>query len=478
MESYHLQLALFYAYYKIKVFPCREVPGDKPDKNGKILKVKSPYTANGFYDATDNEETIRQWWDKHPNALVGIPCKENGMIVLDSDRHNNAADGVAALHQIFKENVIDISSIPKVITPTNSGEHYIFNDSNITDKPRGNLCDGVEIKYNGYIIAAGSVMPNDIKYQINNIELMQLAIAIQQKTLPMLPAPLIALLYKKTELTQKATPTPIKTCKYPVTSPTENSAGRSEYVLAAIRGEAEKLAMTQEGGRNNQLRDSAFSLGTLVEPEGLHKEDAEVTLRRACELNGLISDDDSEFLNTFSRCFDEGARRPRESLAEHSRRMMEAVAISGAPISISSATEWEAPVPLPSSILPVGAFDTNFIPEQLRSWAMDIVEPMQCPPDYFAASMIVSLSSVIGRQILIKPQEKGDWTVTPNLWGMIVGRPGIMKSPVMEEAIAPIRMLERLAKENFNRETQKYKLACSEYELRKKAAHKNMALLI
>jgi len=38
----------------------------------------------------------------------------------------------------------------------------------------------------------------------------------------------------------------------------------------------------------------------------------------------------------------------------------------------------------------------------------------------------------------IRPQALTDWTEVANMWALIVGRPGLMKSPAMKEALAPI----------------------------------------
>ena len=52
--------------------------GDKPDCDDV---GKHPRTPRGFYDATTDEETIRQWWRKWPDANVGIRTgRESGLL--------------------------------------------------------------------------------------------------------------------------------------------------------------------------------------------------------------------------------------------------------------------------------------------------------------------------------------------------------------------------------------------------------------
>jgi hypothetical protein len=55
---------------------------------------------------------------------------------------------------------------------------------------------------------------------------------------------------------------------------------------------------------------------------------------------------------------------------------------------------------------------------------------------------MTALGAVIGRRIGISPQTKTDWVEIPNVWGAFIGRPGMLKSPAMGEALKPIHRLE------------------------------------
>ena len=113
--------------------------------------------------------------------------------------------------------------------------------------------------------------------------------------------------------------------------------------------------------------------------------------------------------------------------------------------------EWDTPRPLPSaeSLFPVPEFDHGLLPESLRPWVADISERMQCPPEFVAVGALVSLSGVIGRKAVILPKRLDNWKVTPNLWGACIGRPGVMKSPALSEAMLPLRRLEAEANEAY-----------------------------
>jgi Protein of unknown function (DUF3987) len=64
--------------------------------------------------------------------------------------------------------------------------------------------------------------------------------------------------------------------------------------------------------------------------------------------------------------------------------------------------------------------------------------------------VIVALGSVIGRKVTVRPQQQDDWTVVANQWGLAVGRPGVMKSPAIEEGLRPIKMLAAAARDAFS----------------------------
>jgi putative DNA primase/helicase len=87
-----------------------------------------------------------------------------------------------------------------------------------------------------------------------------------------------------------------------------------------------------------------------------------------------------------------------------------------------------------------------------------------------AVSAIAALGSVIGRQVGIRPQALTDWTEMANMWALVVGRPGVMKSPAMKEALAPLRRLEAKAREQNQLALSTYKEELEEHRLRAKAA--------
>lgn len=132
------------------------------------------------------------------------------------------------------------------------------------------------------------------------------------------------------------------------------------------------------------------------------------------------------------------------------------------------------PIPLPG--LPaVAPFDYDMLPDALSPWARDISERLQCPPDFVAAGIMASLAAVVGRKVGIRPQGKTSWTVVPNIWACIVGRPGVLKSPALEDAVAPLNRLIARAQEKYDQEEKRFKVAAMAAKLRMDAAKREVA---
>jgi putative DNA primase/helicase len=113
--------------------------------------------------------------------------------------------------------------------------------------------------------------------------------------------------------------------------------------------------------------------------------------------------------------------------------------------------EWEGPVPLPEGLPPVAILDSTMLPEPLRGWIVDVSERMQIPPDFAAAGAVVVAGSLIGRKVGINPKRQDDWLVVPNLWGAVVGRPSLMKSPALAEIRKPLARLIAEAYEDYQK---------------------------
>ncbi len=99
--------------------------------------------------ATVNEDQIRQWWAKWPDANIGVHCK--GLLVIDVDPKKG---GYASLAKLELE--VDLPQTYEVETPS-GGRHIYFRVSNPVANGVDVLGSGLDIRAeNGYVVGSGS----------------------------------------------------------------------------------------------------------------------------------------------------------------------------------------------------------------------------------------------------------------------------------------------------------------------------------
>jgi hypothetical protein len=132
--------------------------------------------------------------------------------------------------------------------------------------------------------------------------------------------------------------------------------------------------------------------------------------------------------------------------------------------------EWPDPSPIEDASTPVELLEPDMLPDVFRGWLEDVAQRMDVPIDYPAAAALVAFSAVVGRRAYIIPKKHDiRWRVTPNLWGAIVGRPGLLKTPSIREGIAPLIKLEDEAQiENLGNKKE-YVSAFERFRIRKSA---------
>lgn len=136
--------------------------------------------------------------------------------------------------------------------------------------------------------------------------------------------------------------------------------------------------------------------------------------------------------------------------------------------------------PLPDALLPVEAFDYRLLPDgPVARHIQDIAERMQCPPDYAAMTMMISLAAVIGCSIQITPKQYDkSWRVVPNLWGIVIGRPSMLKTPSLEEALYCLKCLESDSQREYEDAVQQYNVDAKFLELQSKDTEKKVKALL
>jgi hypothetical protein len=58
--------------------------------------TKAPLTRRGFHDASTHPEQIGAWWDRRPDAMIGVWPGPAGLVVIDTDNDEAEAAATAA----------------------------------------------------------------------------------------------------------------------------------------------------------------------------------------------------------------------------------------------------------------------------------------------------------------------------------------------------------------------------------------------
>jgi Protein of unknown function (DUF3987) len=106
-------------------------------------------------------------------------------------------------------------------------------------------------------------------------------------------------------------------------------------------------------------------------------------------------------------------------------------------------SEWPELDRLGGELPKVPVFDDGLLPASLQPLVRDVSERMQTPIDFPAVTALGTLAGMCQRRARIQPKTRDhSWIVVPNLWGALVGPPGVLKSPSITCITQPARSLE------------------------------------
>jgi hypothetical protein len=145
-------------------------------------------------------------------------------------------------------------------------------------------------------------------------------------------------------------------------------------------------------------------------------------------------------------------------------------AYSPADKSVGGGLAWPEPEDLGHDLPLVPEFDPELLPISLRPWCIDMAERMQVPLDFPAVAAVASLGASVMRRAMIQPKAlDSSWTEYGNLWGAIIGSPGMMKSPIITAVTAPLHGVEFLWHAEYQSQVAQAASNKREAELRRKA---------
>jgi putative DNA primase/helicase len=422
MNDTKLHYALHYATLGIPVMPLHYITANgtcscgKPKGDPKCKPGKHPFGAvvpHGLTDATTEEATIRQWFDGKPYNIGICTGEAGGIFVLDRDDRDGGNRSLVELEAKH-------SPLPPTLTQqTGNGRHYVFqlpSGSNIRNSAK-KLAPGLDIRgIGGYIVAAPSVHENGNTYTwLDCVTPARDMIA---------PAPFWLI-----DLIEGANAKQANGPRQPFTNPFGNLGFQWPDKIADGQGREDFLLRAAGHLRGKGLDQAAIEM-LLLSYNSAHiipplDNDAVIDRARRYETND--------------------------------------------PAPAANDSGWPEPEEITATLPPVPPFDERLLPKVMRAWVSDIAERMQCPVEYLAVGAMVAAGAVVGNRIGVQPKQLDTgWVEVPNVWGAIVGRPGLMKTPALAQVLAPLRRLERDALNAFTATRAQFEIDRMTYEAAKK----------
>ncbi|MDX3522373.1 bifunctional DNA primase/polymerase [Streptomyces scabiei] len=155
-----LSHALAYAAHGWSVFPLAgKTPAiPRAHEAGHPCRGECGQHGHGYHDATRAPAQITAWWSRYPAAGIGLPCAPNRLAVVDVDPRNGGHVTLCCLEA-------EHGPLPATLMQLTGGDglHLVYAHPG-TDLP-GKLGPGIDVKANGYIVAAPSLHPSGARYR-------------------------------------------------------------------------------------------------------------------------------------------------------------------------------------------------------------------------------------------------------------------------------------------------------------------------
>ena len=414
-----LESALVYARLGWPVFPLHwplSHDGACSCGDSKCANVgKHPLTRHGLHDATTDEEQIRQWFTKHPNANVGGRTgTPDGFDAIDVDSFEN-----------WREMTAVYAEIETLTSVTGKGEHRILQSSGIKSTA-GRLARGVDTRgVGGYVVLPPSRHANGTVYGWRN------------PRVPPAPAP---------DWIHDALQPGHTGTRPDYFGPRAVGWGR-----AVLDGECDVMRTAHEGIRNDTLFACSCRLWEAVNGDHLDSDDAFEAISHAACSTGL---GDAEILGTWQSAEKKVAGHARGptndgnlTVAKQSLQNLDCAVDTGA-----IPEEWEDPEPFTDAAAPT--FPLEVLPDWCGEFAAALAEETQTPLDLPAMLSLAGTAAVIQK----KAKVVDPWPQPLNLFTAVVLPPGERKSAVFRQVTAPIEALEELMTEQSATERLRLKV--------------------
>lgn len=316
-----LSVALWLAHQGIHVHPLipgrklpprncnRCTPGTANDPNPLYVShtpdecrcIAAGHYCHGVHAATTDPQRITRWWQKIPDAAVGVAAGPSGILILDVDRHGgerpsddrilpglelpedlnaetiqDGLDALALLCELRKAPLLDMAPRTMTVRTPSGGVHYWYRVPEGTSWKSNSKALGWQLDVKagwGYGIAPGSVTPKGMYQAVGDC-----------RTIAPLPAWLAADL-KRTghyiepkQRTRRASASQLLAGMKP---------RDDRYVSWVVEAEVTQLAAMGEGGRNEATYNAAKALARFIPAGQLSESEVENLVVRAAQASGL-----------------------------------------------------------------------------------------------------------------------------------------------------------------------------------------------
>ena len=300
-----LDAALDYAARGWPVLPCS--PRDKrPLVPRDVVDGKPVAKSGGLSKASCDAQTVRDWWDRWPDALIGVATGvKAGIFVVDFDPRIDPETGEEfTLERLKAETEAQIGCpLPAslaVRTPSGGVHVYYRMPEGEPIRNRGSLPKHVDVRgEGGYVVAPPGVNSAGGAYRWLR----------GASDAPIADAPQALI-----EQLRPANATRPRKASKPHGSPAPVGDGGSaieSYALAALDAECAAIAKAGSGGRQDALNRAAFNVAQLVAAGALPEASARAAIEDAAASNPG-RDSEAQLQATIASGWAAGLGQPRD----------------------------------------------------------------------------------------------------------------------------------------------------------------------
>jgi putative DNA primase/helicase len=121
--------------------------------------------------ATDDAETVKAWWERNPENNIGVYCQGSGFLVIDIDPRSGGVESFEKFKEMLGQD-LPVTAEAMTGTYTYQGQTYrgrhmyfrVADGSQFVGNLKAAGLNGIDIKYNGYVMVAPSRHGSGVTY--------------------------------------------------------------------------------------------------------------------------------------------------------------------------------------------------------------------------------------------------------------------------------------------------------------------------